>query len=72
MANRCGKTFDDTLHLYNRYYDSANPLPFMLIETWNDYEEGTAIERGIASSCASGETPAPGIEPAATTSVPKE
>jgi hypothetical protein len=23
-------------------------MPFLLIATWNDYEEGTAIERGIA------------------------
>jgi hypothetical protein len=26
-------------------------LPFMLIETWNDYEEGTAVERGTATAC---------------------
>ncbi len=54
MDYRCGKTYEDTLHLFNRYYDSANPLPFLLIETWNDYEEGTAIERGTAGSCNSG------------------
>jgi hypothetical protein len=24
----------------------------MLIETWNDYEEGTAIERRTATNCA--------------------
>jgi len=52
MQNRCGKTFDDTLHLYDRYYTSSNPLPFLLIETWNDYEEGTAIEKGTAVGCA--------------------
>ena len=51
MDNRCGKTFDETLHLYDRYYDHSNPLPFMLIETWNDYEEGTAIERGTSTGC---------------------
>ncbi len=51
MQSRCGKTFDDTLHLYDRYYDSANPLPFILIETWNDYEEGTAVEHGTAAGC---------------------
>jgi len=61
MRNNCGQTFDDTFHLYNRYYDSANPLPFMLIETWNDHEEGTAIERGIASGCTADEKPAPGL-----------
>ena len=24
-----------------------DPFPFLMIETWNDYEEGTAVERGI-------------------------
>ncbi len=32
-----------------------HPIPFLLIETWNDYEEGTAIERGI-SHCSTGTT----------------
>jgi hypothetical protein len=45
MNYRCGKTFDDTLRLYRRHYDDSNPLPMLLVETWNDYEEGTAIER---------------------------
>ena len=48
MDNRCGRTLDDTLRLYRRFYDDAHPLPFLLIETWNDYEEGTAIERPSA------------------------
>jgi hypothetical protein len=48
MNTRCGKTFDDTLHLYRRYYNDTNPLPYLLIVTWNDYEEGTAIERGVS------------------------
>lgn len=47
IASRCGRTFDESLHLYRRYYDAARPLPFLMIETWNDYEEGTAIEGGI-------------------------
>ena len=51
MASRCGQTFEDTLHLYTRYFDSAHPLPFVLIETWNDYEEGTAIERRDFAKC---------------------
>jgi len=53
MQRACGKTFDETLHMYDRYYDSTTTLPFLLIETWNDYEEGTAIERGISGpGCA--------------------
>jgi len=47
MDARCGRTLLDTLHLYHRYYDEQHPLPFLMIETWNDYEEGTAIERGV-------------------------
>jgi hypothetical protein len=47
MSPRCGKTFEDTLRLYHRYYDDSHPLPFLMIDTWNDYDEGTAIERGI-------------------------
>jgi len=48
MAQRCGKTFADTMKIYRDYYTPARPLPFLLIVTWNDYEEGTAIERGLA------------------------
>ncbi|HKD85228.1 MAG TPA: hypothetical protein VKB58_10805 [Terriglobales bacterium] len=47
MDGRCGRTFSDTLRLFRRYYDQQRPLPFLMIETWNDYEEGTAIERGV-------------------------
>ncbi len=53
MNARCGKTFEDSLRVFRRYYNDSNPLPFLLIETWNDYEEGTAIERGLAT-CSNG------------------
>jgi hypothetical protein len=55
MQSGCGKTFDATLNLYQRYYDMANPLPFLLIETWNDYEEGTAIEQRNEAGCSADE-----------------
>lgn len=55
MSSRCGRTFEDSLHLYRRYYDAAHPLPFLMIVTWNDYEEGTAIERGI-DTCTGSKT----------------
>ena len=48
MDARCGKTFEDSLRVFRRYYDNQRPLPFLMVETWNDYEEGTAIERGYA------------------------
>jgi hypothetical protein len=58
MQRRCGKTFDETLHMYNHYYDSRTPLPFLLIETWNDFEEGTAIEKGaIPPGCGNDNGP---------------
>jgi hypothetical protein len=46
ISARCGKTFEDTLQLF-RYYDQIEPMPFLMIATWNDYEEGTAIEAGV-------------------------
>jgi hypothetical protein len=29
------------------YYGPSNPLDYMIVETWDDYEEGTEIETGI-------------------------
>ncbi len=45
MSGRCGQTYADTLNLWKQYYQ--HPIPFVLIATWNDYEEGTAIEAGM-------------------------
>ncbi len=47
MAYRCGKTFEETLRVFRHFYGAENPLPYLLVVTWNDYEEGTDIERGI-------------------------
>jgi len=60
IANRCGKTFEDGLKLFRRYQANQNS-PYLLIETWNDYEEGTAVERGI-NQCNQGRS-----DPSATT-----
>lgn len=46
MNSRCGRTFEDTVNLF-RSYDHQHPMPFLMVETWNDYEEGTAIEKGL-------------------------
>lgn len=62
MQARCGQTFEDTLHFYNRYFDAAHPLPFVMIETWNDYEEGTAIERLNFAKCSQTAQSASGIQ----------
>lgn len=47
MDRRCGRTFDDTLQLF-RQYSAHESIPFIMIATWNDYEEGTQIENGIS------------------------
>ena len=44
---KCGKTFEETLRMFRAYHNDARPLPFLMIDTWNDYEEGTAIEKGL-------------------------
>jgi glycosyl hydrolase family 99 len=48
IDQRCGKTLEDTLQVFLDNNDSAHPMPFVLVATWNDYEEGTAIENGLA------------------------
>ena len=53
IDRRCGQTFEDTLRIFHQY-DSEHPIPFLLIATWNDYEEGTQIENGV-SDCPAGE-----------------
>jgi hypothetical protein len=57
MDARCGKTFEDSLRVFRRYYNQDHPLPFLMIVTWNDYEEGTAIERGYANCGKKSEGP---------------
>jgi len=53
IAARCGQTLSDTSNLWRQYFSADDPPPFMMIETWNDHEEGTAIEDGIPS-CGTG------------------
>lgn len=54
IAYRCGKTFEGGLKIYRKYYGSENATPFLLVETWNDYEEGTDVERSIGHCESSG------------------
>ncbi len=49
MSRQCGLVW---LNSFNQltstgYFSSSKQLPFMGIPTWDDYEEGTAIEPGI-------------------------
>ncbi len=48
MSRRCGETFEDTLKMFHRYDNPERPMPFVMIATWNDYEEGTQIENGVS------------------------
>ncbi|HWE85124.1 MAG TPA: hypothetical protein VG267_09280 [Terracidiphilus sp.] len=47
IAARCGQTFQDTFNEWRKVLQPDNAPPFLLVETWNDHEEGTAIEEGI-------------------------
>jgi len=46
MSRRCGQTLADTMGLHREFSTADHRQPFLLIATWNDYEEGSAIERG--------------------------
>jgi hypothetical protein len=48
----CGETWLATFDLLNGIYSRQRQLPFLIIPTWNDYEEGTEIEPGI-DNCVS-------------------
>lgn len=54
ISARCGQTFRDTFNFWRKEFPPDQVPPFLMIETWNDYEEGTAIERGIPASCGNG------------------
>ena len=47
IQENCGQTWLQTFSEAGKFYSGNNPLPAMQIATWNDYEEGTAIEPGI-------------------------
>jgi hypothetical protein len=47
ISARCGQTFQDTFNFWKKYFPPNQIIPFIMIETWNDYEEGSAVERGI-------------------------
>jgi hypothetical protein len=49
MSQQCGQTWLQTFAAINSLYSAAKPLPDLQLVTWNDYEEGTEIESGIAN-----------------------
>jgi hypothetical protein len=54
ISARCGQTFQDTFNLWKKDFPANDPPPFVMLETWNDHEEGTAIEDGIPT-CVPGQ-----------------
>ena len=56
ISGRCGQTYREGMDLWKQYFPAGQVIPFMLIQTWNDYEEGSQIETGIPS-CPSAPTP---------------
>jgi PKD repeat protein len=43
----CGQAWQQTFGEIGKFYSNSEQLPAIQIATWNDYEEGTAIEPGI-------------------------
>ncbi len=52
ISARCGMTYNDTMNLWRKYFPAGQTIPFVMIETWNDYEEGSEIEPGVPT-CSS-------------------
>jgi hypothetical protein len=69
MSARCGQTYQDTFNLWRKYFPADQPIPFLMLETWNDYEEGSAIEPGIPTCGKGSQVPAAANQDANSPSV---
>src|SRR5580698_2447174 len=67
ISARCGQSLRDTLTLWRKFFPANQVIPFVLVDTWNDYEEGTDIEPGIP---ACGQTPPASLREIAATRSP--
>ncbi len=47
ISARCGQTYKDTSDYWRKFFPADQVIPFLIIETWNDYEEGSAVELGL-------------------------
>jgi len=48
IAEQCGQVLRKTANEISKYFGGSNPqIPYVQVITWNDYEEGTAVEDGI-------------------------
>jgi|tagenome__1003787_1003787.scaffolds.fasta_scaffold20971193_4 Bacterial Ig domain len=52
LNQQCGQTWLKTMAEAGKYFSTSNQLDSMQLVTWNDYEEGTALETGI-NNCVS-------------------
>lgn len=52
VPQQCGETWLSTFANANAHFSTSNQLPYLQLVTWNDYEEGSALEPGIASCAA--------------------
>src|SRR5215472_16833569 len=67
ISARCGQTYRDTFDYWRKVFPN-DPPPFMLVETWNDHEEGTGVEGGIPN-CGKNGSDVP-LSPAAVVTAP--
>jgi hypothetical protein len=48
IAQQCGQVLLKTANEISKYFGDTRPqIPYVQVVTWNDYEEGTAVESGI-------------------------
>ena len=52
LYQQCGQTWLTTMAESGKYFSTSKQLEWMQLVTWNDYEEGTALEMGI-DNCVS-------------------
>jgi hypothetical protein len=52
MSQQCGQTWLQTFAKANSMFNTSNQLEAIQLVTWDDYEEGTALETGI-DNCVS-------------------
>jgi len=52
VPQNCGQTWLNTFSEIGKYYSASGQLENLQLVTWNDYEEGTALEMGI-DNCVS-------------------
>ncbi|HEY3705929.1 MAG TPA: hypothetical protein VGL22_12755 [Terracidiphilus sp.] len=69
ISARCGQTYRDTFDYWRKVFPN-DPPPFVIVETWNDHEEGTDVEGGIPN-CNKNGSGSP-LSPAAAVTTPAQ